>query len=259
MYVYIKPKGNRMPRRHPGFTLIELLVVISIIAILVALLLPALSAARDVSNRMQSLSNLRQIGGGAFTYMNDHDYRFPPKTVDSSDGSTRFTTQAAWVGKKGNAGGYAQIGADVRYLNEYVGSYGEDSEVPIAHAPNDEGANGGDSSYDSGGTSYTINARTPGDNTLLANQPTPQGLFGDGYQQSVKNDEIRSTGRMVIISEGGAFYPGWIQLPRPAPDHLYWNGREPKWNMAFADGHASLITVEIGEGWGERYTFYIDE
>ncbi len=69
-----------MPRtiHKAGFTLIELLVVISIIAVIVAILLPALGKAKEAALNMQCLSNLRQIGLATASYYTDFDGVLPP-------------------------------------------------------------------------------------------------------------------------------------------------------------------------------------
>src|SRR5258708_9962156 len=72
----VKPGTALSPRRR-AFTFVELLVVIGIIALLIAILLPALSKPRESANRTACLSNVKQITLAFIMYTNDNKGSFP--------------------------------------------------------------------------------------------------------------------------------------------------------------------------------------
>jgi prepilin-type N-terminal cleavage/methylation domain-containing protein len=81
--------GRRLTRRqHWGFTLVELLVVIAIIGVLVALLLPAIQAAREAARRTQCVNNMKQLGLGAINFESAKKQLPPSGQCDSTGGAS---------------------------------------------------------------------------------------------------------------------------------------------------------------------------
>jgi prepilin-type N-terminal cleavage/methylation domain-containing protein len=76
-YGELMTKKSLAGARGRAFTLVELLVVIGIITILISILLPVLSKAREQSNKTKCMSNLRQLGQAMFLYAGAHKDRLP--------------------------------------------------------------------------------------------------------------------------------------------------------------------------------------
>ena len=128
----IHPATSRHPGRS-GFTLIELLVVIAIIAILAALLLPALARAKSKALRTQCINNLHQIGVSLTLYLDDNVDAYPA-----------YQDWASWGGQRGTntlpsdqVPGYTMCGGNVDKTNRVLNPWLQN--VQVCRCPGDKG------------------------------------------------------------------------------------------------------------------------
>jgi len=246
-----KPSVTSPTATH-GFTLIELLSVIAIIAILAAILLPALSSARERSRGIFCLNNTRQLTLAWQLYADDHE-GFLPYNLGMAGSS--FRTNLNWVNNvmtwdlspdNTNLATITEASLG-QYMAGVVGSY---------HCPSDQSLSPVQlaAGWIERIRSYSMNALVGNPGAFLANG----GNINDpGYRQFLKMDQIPSpTEIFVFLDEhpdsiddgyfvnkdsntGGGYYgmsaivsSEWLDLPAS------YHNRSAA--FSFADGHASL-------------------
>lgn len=134
-----------MPYRHSiyrGFTLMELLITLGIIALLIAVLLPAVSLARDSAKVSLCLANQRQLGLAVAMYANEHKREIPTGPSDSDDYTLGPSSGHKWSDTTSNAIWiFNETASKSRRERNAFGMVLSDSLVPdpkVAYCPGDD-------------------------------------------------------------------------------------------------------------------------
>ena len=220
----------KVNNRNNAFTLIELLVVITVIALLVAIIMPALNKAKQSAKRIKCTSNLNQIATAWQMYFMDNNDKFYLK----------LNAQRTYGGCMGTV--YPN---EKRPLNKYLNLpvLASNEEAQVFMCPEDDGRKSdiGRRYYYEIGSSYLTNQCMIGNTTVAFPDPDINAAIN---QNLTKLRATRVYYPQMVLLVGDTHW--WTELISASVEGTVWHGRGQHFNMAYMDGHVGHIEIEKG-------------
>lgn len=233
---------QRDARSPKGFTLIELLVVIAVIAILAALLLPAMQSATLTANKTASLSNMRQLGAGFMNYAKENDGEVPQEgeSYPTWVSSTQATYSTAWYNAVPRMAGSLGLADYIKHETDF---YSPKNLTFVRAAKYPKTASSAPL------FAVSMNSKLH-DSTLVTNDATVRLQNFVNPALTVIFQEAGVTGETVIKGQTSSNYDGQSKSFASRTAARY-NGMTL---MVMADGHAeSLLATKVVTTAGKAY------
>ena len=274
--------GSSVRTRRGAFTLIEVLISLAILSLLMALLIPAMSRARESARLAGCLSNLHQIMIATLSYTDENNDQFPfpkPNSLDYLDNygfGGRYTTSNKKIlasiqlpqNRPLNRFLYPQqFARNTHYSRRELGDPNK-FNIPLFECPSDDSFNYTErsrdqkpipaytqSAYFTTGSSYAFNASWMGTTQLFRYSDIADWYSWNQGMKMFSRAKSAYPSRFVAYLDEPANFLSAFRVRPEIPHHT----ESDAYSLAFLDAHAALVTIKKNNPFNPKHTMLFPE